>query len=77
MSGTSVPSGTDLGRDGRRGHVRIVEVAPGSLDRGGQGVDHLFGEVGGLAGGGAAQLEQRGVPGRLGRLAPQRSDRSA
>jgi putative transposase len=31
----------------------------------------------GLAGGGAAQLEQRGVPGRLGRLAPQGSDRSA
>jgi hypothetical protein len=58
----------DPGRDGRRGLVCFLQVAPGGLDRGGQRVDHLVADVGGLAGGGAAQLEQRGVPGRLGSL---------
>ena len=46
----------------------LLQFPVGGLDRGGQGVDHLVGQVGGLAGGGAAQLEQRGVPGRLGGL---------
>ena len=45
-----------------------LQFAAGGLDRGGQGVDHLVAQVGGLAGGGAAQLEQRGVPGRPGCL---------
>jgi hypothetical protein len=55
----------DPGRDGRRGLVRFIQIAPGGLDRGTQGVDQLVGQVGGLAGGGAAQLQQGGVPGRL------------
>jgi hypothetical protein len=50
----------DPGRDGRRGLPGFVQFAPGGFDRGGQSVDHLVAEVGGLAGGGAAQLEQRG-----------------
>ena len=58
----------DPGRDGRRGAVGLLQFAVGGLDRCGQGVDDLVGEVGGLAGGGAAQLEQGGVPGRPGGL---------
>ena len=58
----------DPGRDGRRGVPGLLQLLPGGLDRGGQGVDHLVGQVGSLAGGGAAQLEQRGVPGRFGGL---------
>src|ERR1700678_4424590 len=47
----------DPGRDGRRGLVRFPELAPGGFHGGIQGVDHLVAQVGGLAGGGAAQSD--------------------
>jgi hypothetical protein len=40
----------DPGRNGRRHLVHLVQLAPGGLDRSGQGVDDLVGQVGGLAG---------------------------
>ena len=67
MSGARVPSGIRAGM-AAAAVSGLLEFAAGGLDRGGQGVDHLVAEVGVLAGGGAAQLEQRGVPGGLGRL---------
>jgi hypothetical protein len=60
-------AGRDPGGDGRRGLVGVLQLQVGCRNRDGQRVDHLVAEVGGLAGDGTAQLEQRCVPGRLGR----------
>jgi hypothetical protein len=55
----------DAGGSGCRGGFGVAQFAIGGLDWGLQGVEQLVGEEDGLPGGGAAQLEQRGVAGGL------------
>jgi hypothetical protein len=57
----------DAGRDGCRGVLGCLQLAVSGLDRDVQGVDHLVGDQGRLAGRGVAQRGQAGVALGLGR----------
>ena len=58
----------DPGRDGCRGLPGFFQLPVCGPDRGAGLVEHLVGDGDGLAGGGAAQREQRGVPSGFGVL---------